>query len=117
MPPPKKKKLTKKERKSAKAVLMDYRKTLCEEQHLLGNYTEHPISLFLPSSLQTLILDKFLAIESCSTFNLLLNREKRKAVGTERRRNAVSSESEEDEEPYDSSELESDSSMPAALLI
>ncbi|KAJ7223334.1 P-loop containing nucleoside triphosphate hydrolase protein, partial [Mycena pura] len=73
MPPPKKKKLTKKERKSAEAALIDYRKTLCEEQHLLGNYTEHPISLFLPSSLQTLILDKFLTIESSSAFDLLLS--------------------------------------------
>ncbi|KAJ7213020.1 hypothetical protein GGX14DRAFT_619862 [Mycena pura] len=46
------------------------------------------------------------------------DREKRKAAGTKRRRNVVSSEGSEGEaeDPYSSSELESDSSLPAALL-
>ncbi|KAJ7729326.1 P-loop containing nucleoside triphosphate hydrolase protein [Mycena metata] len=70
--PPKKNKLTKKERKPAAAALIEYRDTLCEEQHLIGNFTEHPISLFLPSTLQTTLLDKLITLESRTGFDTLI---------------------------------------------
>ncbi|KAJ7752951.1 P-loop containing nucleoside triphosphate hydrolase protein [Mycena metata] len=72
LPPPKKNKLTKKERKPAAAALIAYRDTLCEEQHLIGNFIEHPISLFLPSTFQTALLDKLITLESRTAFDIVI---------------------------------------------
>jgi hypothetical protein len=61
---PKKLKLTRKERESAKNRLTEFRNSICSKEHKTGKFVEHPQTMFLPSSIITIILDNLLSISS-----------------------------------------------------
>ncbi|KAJ6586759.1 hypothetical protein B0H10DRAFT_2234161 [Mycena sp. CBHHK59/15] len=125
-------------------ALKKYRDNLCAEQHLLGNYLEHPQTLFLPSSLRTTLLDRLLSTDSRAAFDTLVSSwrhredhsttlytlvaELRGDINQEREeariaRNAAQRDKRrakrklEDDESEEEEELEeSDSSLPAEVL-
>ncbi|KAF7369390.1 P-loop containing nucleoside triphosphate hydrolase protein [Mycena venus] len=68
----KKLKLTRKERDSARSHLMDFRNSLRRKEHNRGKFLEHPQTMFLSSSIQTVLLDKMLEITSLSHLQRLV---------------------------------------------
>ncbi|KAJ6572388.1 hypothetical protein DFH09DRAFT_1312685 [Mycena vulgaris] len=68
----KKIKLTRKERDNAKCHLMEFRNALRRKEHNRGKFLEHPQTMFLPSSIQTALLDKMLQITSLSHLQRLV---------------------------------------------
>jgi hypothetical protein len=69
---PKKRKETRKERESAKNRLTEFRNSICSQEHKSGRFVEHPQTMFLPSSILTIILDKLLSISSLSDLQSLV---------------------------------------------
>ncbi|KAJ7478915.1 P-loop containing nucleoside triphosphate hydrolase protein [Mycena latifolia] len=68
----KKLKLTRKERDVAKPPLTKFLNSIrCQEQKR-GKFLEHPQTMFLPSSIQTIILDNLLSISSLSDLQSLI---------------------------------------------
>ncbi|KAK6992369.1 hypothetical protein R3P38DRAFT_2570403, partial [Favolaschia claudopus] len=61
-----KSRLTRDERKLAKKHLQKFGTRLQQLEHKRGRFLEHPRSLFLPSSIQSTLLDKMLSISSLS---------------------------------------------------
>ncbi|KAF7339867.1 p-loop containing nucleoside triphosphate hydrolase protein [Mycena venus] len=61
---PRKLKLSRKERESATAALITCRDKIRVKEQLAGNFRNMPPILFLPSTLQTVLLDKFLSINT-----------------------------------------------------
>ncbi|KAJ7867128.1 P-loop containing nucleoside triphosphate hydrolase protein [Mycena leptocephala] len=68
----KKFKLTRKERDTAKKYLVDFRNALRRKEHNRRKFLEHPQTMFLPSSIQTVLLDTMLNITSLSHLKRLV---------------------------------------------
>ncbi|KAJ6530729.1 hypothetical protein B0H19DRAFT_1082445 [Mycena capillaripes] len=66
-------KLTKKEREGASSLLKKFRNSLRSQEHQSGNFLEHPQTMFLPFSIQTILLDKLLSISSLASLKILVH--------------------------------------------
>lgn len=69
---PKKLKLTRNERDIATAPLIEFRNATRLYEHKQGRFLEHPQTMFLPSSIQSLLLDNLLSISSLSILQAIL---------------------------------------------
>ncbi|KAF8198225.1 hypothetical protein K438DRAFT_1584225 [Mycena galopus ATCC 62051] len=65
--------LTKKEKKLARSALKIFRNTLCVEEQFAGRFRHHPPCLFLPPSIQDVIIDHLLSLSSSAMLHPLLN--------------------------------------------
>ncbi|KAJ7633588.1 P-loop containing nucleoside triphosphate hydrolase protein, partial [Mycena polygramma] len=69
----KKLKLTRKERESASDELLSFRNSLRWQEHKRGNFTHHSQGMFLPPTIQTVLLDQLLSISSLSSLQTIVS--------------------------------------------